>query len=61
LILATLSDIQSLESFILSSKFLYNVFNSRRASVLRVVVSNHLGPATPSAVRLLKVMMNVDA
>ncbi|KAF8551935.1 hypothetical protein OG21DRAFT_1512091 [Imleria badia] len=61
LILTTLSDIHSLESFVLSSKFVYNVFNARRASVLRAVVSNHLGPATPSAMRLVKVMMDVDS
>ena len=61
LILTTLSDIHSLQSFVLSSKFVYDVFNNRRASVLRAVVSNHLGPATPSAMRLLKVMMDVNS
>ena len=61
LILTTLSDIHSLQSFVLSSKFVYNVFDNRRASVLRAVASNHLGPATPSAMRLLKVMMDVDS
>lgn len=61
LILIALSDIHSLESFILSSKFVYNVFSIRRASVLRAVVSNHLGPATPPAMRLLKVMVDVES
>ena len=61
LILTTLSDIHTLDSFVLSSKFVYNVFNSRRASVLRAVVSNHLGPATPSAMRILKLTMDIDS
>lgn len=61
LILTTLSDIHTLESFVLSSKFVYNVFDTRRASVLCAVVSNHLGPATSPAMRLLKVMMDVDS
>jgi hypothetical protein len=61
LILTTLSDIRSLESFVLSSKFAYNVFNSRRASVLGAVVSNHLGPATPSAMRFLKLTLDIDS
>lgn len=61
LILTALPDVHSLESFILSSKFVYNVFITRRASVLRAVVSNHLGPATPPAMRLLKVMMDVES
>lgn len=61
IILITVADIHTLESFVLSSKFVYNVFNTRRASVLRAVVSNHLGPVIPPAMRLLKVMMNIDA
>ena len=61
LILTTLSDVHTLESFVLSSKFVYNVFNTHRASVLRAVVFNYLGPATPPAMRLLKVMIDVDS
>lgn len=61
LILTTLCDIHSLHSFVLSSKFVYNVFNTRRTSILCAVVSNHLGPATPPAMRLLKVMIDVNA
>ncbi|KAH0826234.1 hypothetical protein J3R83DRAFT_5692 [Lanmaoa asiatica] len=61
LILTTLSDIHSLESFVLSSRFIYTVFDTHRASVLRAVVSNHLGPATPPAMRLFKVMMDVNS
>jgi hypothetical protein len=57
-ILTTLSDIHSLENFVLSSKFIYDVFQTRRISVLRAVVSNHLGPVVPQAMRLLKVMVD---
>ena len=60
-ILTALCDIHSLQSFVLSSKFVYNVFNTRRTSILWAVVSNHLGPATQPALRLLKVMVNVNA
>ena len=61
LILTTLCDIRSLRSFVLSSKFVHNVFRARRASILSAVVSNYLGPATPSAMRLAKVMIDTKS
>lgn len=61
LILMMLPDIHSLQSFVSCSKFVYNVFDTRRTSVLHAVVSNHLGSATSPAMRLLKVMLNVDS
>ncbi|KAF9240240.1 hypothetical protein BU15DRAFT_74155 [Melanogaster broomeanus] len=60
-LLITLTDIQTLESFVLSSKFVYHVFQARRISVLRTVISNHLGPVLPQAVRLLKVMVDIES
>lgn len=60
LILTTIPNIRTLQSFVLCSKFIYNVFDSRRTSVLRAVVSNHLGPATLPAIRLLKILVNIN-
>ncbi|KAH7885549.1 hypothetical protein F5I97DRAFT_1410341 [Phlebopus sp. FC_14] len=60
-LLTTLPDIHSLESFVLSSKFVYDVFQSHRTCVLKAVVSNHLGPVVPQAMCLVKVMVDVRA
>ncbi|KAF9240238.1 hypothetical protein BU15DRAFT_74153 [Melanogaster broomeanus] len=60
-LLIALTDIHTLESFILSSKFVYHAFQTHRISVLRAVISNHLGPVMPQAMRLLKVMVDIKS
>ncbi|KAF9240239.1 hypothetical protein BU15DRAFT_45889 [Melanogaster broomeanus] len=60
-LLIALTDSQTLGSFILSSKFVYHVFQTHRISVLRAVILNHLGPVMPQAMRLLKVMVDIKS
>ncbi|KIJ64403.1 hypothetical protein HYDPIDRAFT_111714 [Hydnomerulius pinastri MD-312] len=53
-LLTTLPDFQSLENFVLSSKFVYDVFQYRSSSIFRAVARNQIGSALPQALRLMK-------
>lgn len=51
-ILTLLPNISDLRSFILTSKFIYRVFQARNDSIVHAVVSNQIGDVLPQALRL---------
>jgi len=53
-VLASLPSFPSLRSTLLTSKSAYNVFNARPLYILSEVAYNHIGPALPQALRLVR-------
>ncbi|KAF8073631.1 hypothetical protein FPV67DRAFT_1478700 [Lyophyllum atratum] len=59
-ILTFLSNYFTLRATILSSKLFYNVFKMRSSSILLAVSWNHIGPALPQAIMVLRCIPRTD-
>lgn len=59
-LLLHMSDYASLRNIVLSSKHIYEVFKTRKRSIIQTVEFNEVGPALPQALALVHTMIKQD-